>query len=224
MGQPVDDRVHDRRPVLGLLGGHDAVVAYDQVERPGDPVGQLGRLQAHQSSVLAQFDEVAVDLLGDAQDHLGSLDHTDDVPHRHRVLELEDRQVPECDVEPAPEPLHGGERLVGPVVEPSGGLDGVLDVVAVHGDDRHGRRHRQDGDVDRPGHAFRRPVSGAGLGRRDRRIRHQVHIGSGDPGGVGGEDDGAVHLGQLRQPLRAELGVEQEPARADREDGRDRRR
>ena len=34
---------------------------------------------------------------------------------------------------------------------------------------------------------------------------------------VGRQDDGAVHLRQLRQPLRAELGVEQEAARADRE-------
>ena len=33
----------------------------------------------------------------------------------------------------------------------------------------------------------------------------------------GGEDDGAVHLGQLGQALGAELGVEQEAARADRQ-------
>ena len=36
---------------------------------------------------------------------------------------------------------------------------------------------------------------------------------------VGGEDDRAVHLGQLRQALRRELGVEQEPAGADVQDG-----
>ena len=46
-------------------------------------------------------------------------------------------------------------------------------------------------------------------------LRDQVDVGPGDPRGVGGQDDRAVHLGQLRQPLRAELGVEQEPAGAD---------
>ena len=44
---------------------------------------------------------------------------------------------------------------------------------------------------------------------------HEVHVGAGDAAGVGGQDDGAVHLGQLREPLRAEGGVEQEPAGAD---------
>ena len=44
---------------------------------------------------------------------------------------------------------------------------------------------------------------------------HEVDVGPGDAAGVGGQDDGAVHLGQLRQALRAEGGVEQEPARAD---------
>ena len=47
------------------------------------------------------------------------------------------------------------------------------------------------------------------------RVGHQVHVGPGDAAGVGGQDDGAVHLGQLGEPLRAEGGVEQEPARAD---------
>ena len=36
----------------------------------------------------------------------------------------------------------------------------------------------------------------------------------------GGQDDGPVHLGQLGQPLGAELGVEQEAARADGEHAR----
>jgi hypothetical protein len=45
-------------------------------------------------------------------------------------------------------------------------------------------------------------------------IGNQVDVGPGDAAGVGGQDDGAVHLGQLGQALRAELGVEQEPARS----------
>ena len=35
------------------------------------------------------------------------------------------------------------------------------------------------------------------------------------PGAVGGEDDRAVHLRQLGEPLGRELGVEEEPAGAD---------
>ena len=46
---------------------------------------------------------------------------------------------------------------------------------------------------------------------------HEVDVGAGDAAGVAGQDDGAVHLGQLGQPLRAEGGVEQEAARADRQ-------
>jgi hypothetical protein len=42
-----------------------------------------------------------------------------------------------------------------------------------------------------------------------------VHVGPGDAAGIGGEDDGAVHLGQLGEPLGAEGGVEEEAARAD---------
>ena len=90
-----------------------------------------------------------------------------------------------------------------------------LQVVAIDGDDRHGRRHREHGNVDGAGHPLGRPVTGPGLRRRDRRVGHQVDVGPGDPRGILGQDDGAVHLGQLRQALRAELRVEQEPAGAD---------
>ena len=58
-------------------------------------------------------------------------------------------------------------------------------------------------------------MTGPGLGGRDGGPRHQVHVGPGDPGGVGRQDDRTVHLGQLRQALGAELGVQQEPSRAD---------
>ena len=56
-----------------------------------------------------------------------------------------------------------------------------------------------------------------GLDGGDGGVGHEMDVGPGDAVGVGGQDDGPVHLGQLRQPLRAELGVEEEPARADRQ-------
>ena len=40
-------------------------------------------------------------------------------------------------------------------------------------------------------------VPGTRLGGGHRRVRHQVHVGPGDPAAVAGQDDGPVHLGQL---------------------------
>ena len=185
------------------------------VERAGHAVDELGGLQPDQATVLTELDQVAVDLLGDTQDHLGGLHHADHVAHRHRVLDLQDRQAAEGHVEPAAEALHGVQGLVGPVVQPPDGLDGVLLVVAVDGDDRHGGRHRDDRHVDRAGHPLGRSVPGARLRGGDGGLGHQVHVGPGDAGGVAGQDDGPVHLRQLGEALRAELGVEQEAARAD---------
>ena len=58
-------------------------------------------------------------------------------------------------------------------------------------------------------------MAGAGLARGDVGVGDEVHVRARDAGAVGGEDDRAVHLRQLGQPLGRELGVEQEAARAD---------
>ena len=58
-------------------------------------------------------------------------------------------------------------------------------------------------------------MTGAGLGRGDVGVGHQMDVGPGDAAGVGGQDDRTVHLGQLGQPLRAERRIEQEAARTD---------
>jgi hypothetical protein len=42
-----------------------------------------------------------------------------------------------------------------------------------------------------------------------------MHVGASNTTGVGRQDDRPVHLRQLREPLRAERGVEKEAARAD---------
>src|SRR5262249_51241995 len=49
---------------------------------------------------------------------------------------------------------------------------------------------------------------------------HKVHVGPRDPRAVRGEDDRAVHLRKLGEPLWRELRVEQEPTRADVENRR----
>ena len=71
------------------------------------------------------------------------------------------------------------------------------------------------GHPDRAGDPLGGAVTGARLGGGHVRVRHEVHVGAGDAAGVAGQDDRAVGLGQLRQPLGRERRVEQEPARAD---------
>ena len=63
---------------------------------------------------------------------------------------------------------------------------------------------------------WRVPVSDVGMVA----LGIEVHVGPGDAGGVGGQDDGAVHLGQLGEALGVILGVEEEAAGADGEHGR----
>ena len=139
----------------------------------------------------------------------------DDVAHRDEVLDLERGQLRGDLDEAVLVALEGLQGLVGPVEQPRDRLERVLLVAGVDGDDRHVLGHRDHRHVDRAGHPLGGAVPGAGLRRGHVRVRHEVHVGPGDAAGVGGQDDGAVHLRQLRQALRAEGGVEQEAARAD---------
>ena len=52
----------------------------------------------------------------------------------------------------------------------------------------------------------------AGLGRGQRRVGHEVHVRLEDPVAVGVEDDRAVHLRELEEPLRRERRVDDEAA------------
>ena len=54
-----------------------------------------------------------------------------------------------------------------------------------------------------------------GLGRLDVGVGNEMHVGPGDAAGIVGQDDGAVHLGQLAQALRRIFRVQQEAAAAD---------
>ena len=89
--------------------------------------------------------------------------------------------------------------------------DRVELVAVLAGEDRHGLSLLRDRDHERlrlPRHTFGRPVPGAGLVRRDRRIRHQLNIGLSNLGDCGVDDDRAVHLRQLVEQLRGEGLVE----------------
>ncbi len=64
-------------------------------------------------------------------------------------------------------------------------------------------------------HPLRGAVACAGLLGGHVGVGHQVDVGPGDVAGVGGQHDRTVGLGQLRQPLGRERGVDQEPAGGD---------
>ena len=217
LGQ-VHQRVGRQRAQVGdpLVVG---VVAQDQRQALGDAGAQLLGLEVDEPAVGPELDEVALDLLGDPAHHLARLEHRHDVAHRDRVLHLEPGQRRQGVVVAGAEALQGGQRLARAVDEPAGRLRRVLAVVAVH---RNGRHRLGDGDhrhVDGAGHPLGRAVARAGLRGGDGGLGDEVHVGPGDARGVGGQDDGAVHLGQLGQALGRVLRIEQEAARADGEDG-----
>jgi hypothetical protein len=55
-------------------------------------------------------------------------------------------------------------------------------------------------------------MAGAGLQREDRRVRRQLDVGHRDLGGVGVEDDAAVHLGHLVEQRGRVVDVELDAA------------
>ena len=111
------------------------------------------------------------------------------------------------------------QRLIGAGEDARRAVEGLLVALVVHGDDAHLLGHGDDRDRDLAGDPLGGAVPGAGLVGGDVGVGHEVHVGARDPGAVGGEDDRAVHLGQLREALRRELGVEEEAAGADVQDG-----
>jgi hypothetical protein len=100
------------------------------------------------------------------------------------------------------------------------GLQHLLAFAPVERDDAHRFGHRQDGArpvcrAVRSAERWRVPVSLVD----DRRVRHQVDVGPQDAFAGVVQDQGAVHLGQLRDPLGRGRGVDQEATRGDAFDG-----
>ena len=114
---------------------HEAAVVVDAAH-------ELLELQAHEPAVVAELDDVSVDLLGDAAHHLGALQHGDDVAERDEVLDLERRRAGLHRVEPVLVALERRQRLVGPVEQPRDRLERVLLVADVDGDHLHVLGHR----------------------------------------------------------------------------------
>ena len=76
---------------------------------------------------------------------------------------------------------------------------------------------RDHGYVERSGDALSCAVAGAGLAGRDGGVGNEVYVRSCDSPALRRNDDRSVHLCQLGQPLWAVRGIDQESARADRQ-------
>ena len=196
-----------------LRSGRDGVVvAHDRVALGGDVADELVELEPDQPAFAPQLDAVAHDPLGHPRRHLGSLQGDEHVVEDDCVLELERGEPGQDLLQPLPVGLERAERLVrlredvGHGVElVAGGADEDRDRLALLG----------DGDHERTGllrDALRGAMAGPGLLRGDRRIRHQLYVGPGEPLDRGVDDDRPVHLGQLVEQLRTEGRIEPDAA------------
>ncbi len=202
------------QPALAAAGRGGEVVADDQLALGVDAGHELVELQGEQPAVGAELDHVALDLVGDAADHLQALRHGGHVPDRDQVFDLQGRQGAGDLVEAVLVAFERGQGLVGLGQDGRRLLQDVADAVEVEGDDAHRLADGDDRQARLQGDALRGAVAGAGLVGGDGGVGHEVH-GRADDLVVTAHHDGAVHLGQLAQPGGREVDVEQEAAAAD---------
>ncbi len=120
-------------PVAGLV----EVVAHHEAAVVADAAHELLELEPDQAAVVAQLDDVALDLGRDAGHHLVALEHGDHVAQGDEVLDLEGREGDRHLVEPGLVALEGLHGLVGPGDDPGHGVDLVLLVADVDADHVH---------------------------------------------------------------------------------------
>ncbi len=139
------------------------------------------------------------------------------IPHHHRIIDLEPGEAILGVAELAPQPLQCDQVLVALGEQVAGVAEGELALPGEH--DRNGPlllAHRQHRDRQVLRQTLGGAEPGTGLAGLDGRVGDELDVGADDAGGVGGDDDAAVHLRQLGDPLGGELGVaEEEPAAAD---------
>ena len=129
------------------------------------------------------------------------------------ALELERGQPGRDLVQAGPVLVQRGQGLVGLGQHDRDVLEDVLAAVDVERDDLAALGDGHDQGAGLLGDALRGAVPGAGLHRQDRRVRHQLDVGPGDLGGVGGQADRAVHLGHLVEQRRRVVDFELDAAR-----------
>ena len=201
--QPLARRVHAALRVVVV--DHGGLLARDLAD-------ELLELHPDHPSLAAELHAGALDLLGHPRRQLGALEDDEHVVEHDRVLELERRQPRQHMVESLPVRLERRERLVR-LREHVG--DDLELVAALAEEDRDRLALLRDRDHERVGllgHALGGAVPSASLGRRDRRVGHQLDVRVGEPADVGVDDDRPVHLRDLVEQLRREGKVELHPA------------
>ena len=148
-----------------------------------------------------------------ARGQLGPLNRDEHIVEHDRVLELERGQARQHLLEPRAVRLERRERLI----RLGQHVGDRLELVARLADEDRDRltllRDRDHERVRLLGDSLGRAVPGAGLGRGDRRVRHQLHVRVGELRNRRVDDDRPVHLGQLVEQLRRERQVEPHAAR-----------
>ena len=173
----------------------------------------LAELHPDQSPLAAELRAVTLDVRGHANGHLRPLQHHEDVVQDDGVLELERGQTREYLLESLPIRLERRQRLVRLGEDFRDGLELVAHRPREDGD---GRALLRDGDHKRAGllrDAFRSAMARTGLTRRDRRVRHELHVRVGELRELGIDDDRAVHLRELVEELRRKREIELHAAR-----------
>ncbi len=194
---------------LGVVGG----VVADQRRAVGEHADdRLLELHLDQPALGAKLDDVALDLVGGAEQQLAALQDGEHVVERDGAGELERRQAARDRVEAAAVLLERRQALVRLAEHGRDVLEDVLHPLLVEGDDVAAGRDRDDQRLRLLRDALGGAVAGAGLGRVDRRIRHQLDVRPGDLARIRVEDDRAVHLRHLVEQLRRVVDVETEPA------------
>src|SRR3954451_3743639 len=174
---------------------------------------ELVQLHANEPGLGAELDAVAVDLRCHSRRHLGALQDDEHVVENDGFLELQRRQARKPLVEPLPIRLERRQRLVRLRQHFWHGIELVAGLPDVHRDRRPLLRDRHDERAGLLRDTFGRAVPGAGLVRRDRRIRHQLDVRVRDLRQRRVDDDRAVHLRELVEELRRERLVEPHAAR-----------
>ena len=197
-----------------IRGFDEVVLAYEPAVF-ADATGELFELKLDEPTVGPELHHVALDLLGDAPHHLRALQHRRNVAHGHQIFDFQCRQRAAHTVEARLVPAEDLQRLVATGQHSRDRLEGLLVAAVVHRDDTHLLRDREHWYRDLTSDALRGAVAGTGFAGGDVGVGNEVHVGTRDARTVGREDDRTVHLREFGEPLRRELGVEQEAAGAD---------
>ncbi len=201
-----------QRRVEHLLAVLDGVVA-----NQGDPLGEdpdRGLLELHldHPPLGPELDDVALDLVGGAEQELGPLEDREDVVEGRRAGHLDGGQPGGDAVEAEPVLLHRREALVGLAEHRRDVLEDVLDAAEVDRDDVAPGGDRDHERVRLLRDALGGPVPRPRLRGVDRRVRHQLDVRPGDLPRLRIEDDRAVHLRHLVDQPRRVVDVELEAA------------